>query len=60
MTGTKGDYCDVEEKVNLSKVLQGLDRSEKAVINRISKLKERLEDPEKSIKIQRKVAQTMS
>ena len=60
MIGVKADFHDVDEQVSLPKVMQGLYQSEKSVMNRIAKLKERLEDAEMSIKIQRKVAHSIS
>ena len=60
LIGANGDFCDLDDQASFPKVLQGLDQSEKAVMNRITKLKERLEDAELTMKIQRKVAHSIS
>ena len=60
LIGIDADFCDVDEQVSLPKILLGLDQSKKAVMNRITKLKERLEDAELTLNIQRKVAHSIS
>ena len=60
LVGQFADFLDVDGQVSYPKVLNGLEASEKAVVNRCTKLKLRLEDANLINEIQKKVAHTFT
>ena len=60
LIGQLADFLNVDGHVSYSKILNGLEASEKAVVNRCTKLKLRLEDANLTNEIQTKVAHTFT